>query len=81
VARLAHLVVDLLAGERALGAGGSPITTVPTGWMRESTMSGFSCVPRSPLVTSCDSSAGTEISTANARTTTMMSCFGVLIGL
>ena len=38
------------------------------------------CTPFSPLVTSCEISAASAIGTANASSTTMTSCFGVLIG-
>ena len=35
---------------------------------------------KTPLVTSCDTSTAIEMGTRNASTTTMTSCFGVLIG-
>ena len=44
VARLADLAVDLLAGRACpSGRSASASTTVPTGWMRASTRSEFSC--------------------------------------
>src|SRR5689334_5422861 len=64
-----------------LGPDASAITTVPTGLMRSSTRCSSSLEAVCELlVKSCDRSAITVIGTRNASSTTMTSCFGVLIG-
>ncbi len=63
-----------------LGPVASASTTVPTGWIRCSTRLSFCESPFSPLVTSCETMTASVIGTANASSTTMTSCFGVLIG-
>ena len=63
-----------------LGPVASASTTVPTGWIRCSTRLSFCESPFSPLVTSCEIMTASVIGTTNASSTTMTSCFGVLIG-
>src|SRR5690349_6299107 len=64
-----------------LGPDASAITTVPTGLMRSSTRCSSSLEAVCELlVKSCDKRAITVIGTRNASSTTMTSCFGVLIG-
>ena len=81
VTRLADLAVDGLAGQPCpWGRLPPPARRCRRAGCATARGCRFRGAPCSPLVTSCEISTATAIGTAKASSTTMTSCFGVLIG-